>query len=134
MVYLIENSNYYKIGYTDDLFNRLSGYRTHNPTDVIVVDIIECAGKNEEKQLHNLLEKYKHRNKNKEVLNIWKDFKFKFHINVTFKNMTDIVDKNIYLTKENEKLREKTIYFENELERLSEKIEQYLKQKENYTI
>lgn len=40
MLYLIECSDYYKIGYASDIDRRLKQYNTHNP-DYVVIDIKE---------------------------------------------------------------------------------------------
>lgn len=46
MLYLIESSDYYKIGYASDIDRRLKQYNTHNP-DYIVLDIKEGDTKDE---------------------------------------------------------------------------------------
>jgi hypothetical protein len=46
MLYLIESSDYYKIGYARDIDRRLKQYNTHNP-DYIVIDIKEGDTKDE---------------------------------------------------------------------------------------
>jgi hypothetical protein len=46
MLYLIESSDYYKIGYASDIDRRLKQYNTHNP-DYIVLDIKEGNTKDE---------------------------------------------------------------------------------------
>ena len=40
MLYLIKSGNYYKIGYTDNIYNRLKEYRTHNP-DISLIGVKE---------------------------------------------------------------------------------------------
>lgn len=46
MLYLIESSDYYKIGYASDIDRRLKQYNTHNP-DYVVIDIKEGDTKDE---------------------------------------------------------------------------------------
>ena len=40
MLYLLESSDYYKIGYAKDLSKRLRSYSTHNP-DYRVIDVMD---------------------------------------------------------------------------------------------
>lgn len=61
MIYLLESSNYYKIGFTKDqdtLKKRLQSYKTHNP-EFTLVELFE-GDREEEKRLHNLCEKFRH--------------------------------------------------------------------------
>lgn len=46
MLYLIESSDYYKIGYASDIDRRLKQYNTHNP-DYVIIDIKEGDTKDE---------------------------------------------------------------------------------------
>ena len=57
MVYLIESTDSYKIGYTIDLSGRIKQYNTHNPV-IMVLDIIEGGTQYEESQLKSLLSEY----------------------------------------------------------------------------
>ena len=117
MVYLLENSGYYKIGFTEDLYNRLSAYRTNNPIDVIVIDVIEGLGQSEEKELHDLLKDYNYRNewyvKDKKVLDIWKNFKFHY--------------KNPYgsLSKEVKAYKELLVKYKEQIKELKEDLKKY---------
>ena len=56
MLYLIQLSNYLKIGYTNNLDKRLKHYETHNP-DYVVLYTREGSQSNEA-LLHNLLKNY----------------------------------------------------------------------------
>lgn len=76
MIYLIESSNYYKIGFTTDLDTRIKSYITANP-DFRLIDT-KIGSKQDETNLHKLCKKYKYKNewffKNEEILNIWNSF------------------------------------------------------------
>lgn len=58
MLYLIENENFYKIGYSNNVKNRMYTYKTHNP-DCDLVKVIEGTN-NDEKNLHKICEKYRY--------------------------------------------------------------------------
>lgn len=81
MVYLIESTDSYKIGYTIDLSGRIKQYNTHNPV-IMVLDIIEGGTQYEESQLKSLLSEYNIKGewfeKVPEVLKIWKHYKDSF--------------------------------------------------------
>ena len=57
MLYLIQSSNFLKIGYTSNLENRKKDYKTHNPDFKILAT--RKGTKKDESYLHKLLHKYK---------------------------------------------------------------------------
>lgn len=77
MLYLIKSNDYLKIGYTDNLKQRIKSYKTTNPS-FEVLDTMEGT-KNNEIKIHSLLKEYKYQTEwfyNKpEVLQVWNDFK-----------------------------------------------------------
>ena len=60
MLYLLESTNYFKIGYTTNIKSRLSTYKTHNP-DIKLIQTKDGT-KNDEKILHKICEKYRFNN------------------------------------------------------------------------
>lgn len=60
MLYLIEDGNYLKIGYTKDIKSRMKTYQTHNPTCVLLQTRKEI--KKDETTLHSLCEQYRFNN------------------------------------------------------------------------
>lgn len=77
MLYLIESSDYYKIGYCKDIETRMRSYRTHNP-DWLLIDVME-GDRTKEQFLHNLLKLYRYKlewfYKDDYILEFWKDIK-----------------------------------------------------------
>lgn len=77
MLYLIENENLYKIGYTANLKTRMSTYKTHNP-ECVLINTIEGSS-NDEKQLHKLCEEYRYSKewfyKNDDILELFNNYK-----------------------------------------------------------
>lgn len=77
MLYLIENENLYKIGYTTNIKSRMSTYKTHNP-ECVLINTIEGTS-NDEKNLHKLCEEYKHSKewfyKNDNILELFNNYK-----------------------------------------------------------
>ena len=76
MLYLIESSNYVKIGYAKDIVKRMRQYNTHNPEfNLIDVTNGELA---DETELHRKLKPYKYKNEwyyfDKEVVLIWLNY------------------------------------------------------------
>jgi hypothetical protein len=73
MLYLIESSDYYKIGYASDIDRRLKQYNTHNP-DYIVLDIKEGDTK-DEALLHRKCKEFRIKGewfeKCADVLDVW---------------------------------------------------------------
>lgn len=62
MLYLLESSDYYKIGYTlneETLEKRLKSYHTHNP-EFELVDLYE-GDKKEENKIHKLCKDFKYK-------------------------------------------------------------------------
>ena len=129
MVYLLENSGYYKIGSTQNLQTRLQSYKTNNPIDAIVLDIIELTGEIEENQLHQLLEKYKYRNewyiKDKNVIKIWNEFKSKNKPLLNSKQIQNLLEENKRLKKENNQLKNKIQEMESDYKKIEELNESY---------
>ena len=129
MVYLLENSGYYKVGSTQNLQTRLQSYKTNNPTNTVVLDIIELAGEIEENQLHQLLEKYKHRNewyiKDKNVIKIWNEFKSKNKPLLNSKQIQNLLEENKRLKKENNQLKNKIQEMESDYKKIEELNESY---------
>lgn len=129
MVYLLENSGYYKVGSTQNLQTRLSSYKTNNPTDAIVLDIIELAGEIEENQLHKLLEKYRHRNewyvKDKNVIKIWNEFKSENKPLLNSQQIKKLLEEDKQLKEENEQLKLKIQNMEDDYEKIEELKESY---------
>ena len=95
MLYLIESGNYYKIGITGNLKNRLKNYNTCNPDWKLISSRegnLIC-----EEALHKCFEKYWHRNewfhKNDEIPYIFNNFHFPFyektgkHLDVTINDL-----------------------------------------------
>lgn len=76
MIYLIESENYYKIGYTKDLNQRLKSYNTVNPDYVVL--LVEEGEISDETELHNLCKKFHYKlewfHKNPEIINIWNNY------------------------------------------------------------
>ena len=77
MLYLIKSQNYLKIGYTDNLKDRLRSYDIHNP-QYELLDI--CNGTiKDETAIHHLVEKYNYKSEwyyyNDEIIKIWKKCK-----------------------------------------------------------
>lgn len=76
MLYLIESSNYIKIGYAKDVDKRIKQYETHNPKfnliDATIGDLTDEA------ELHRNLKPYKYKNEwfyfNKDVIIIWLNY------------------------------------------------------------
>lgn len=60
MIYLMQNRDFFKIGYTDNLEGRLSSLQTSNP-ETILLAVIDGDIK-EEKLLHKKFEKYRYSN------------------------------------------------------------------------
>lgn len=129
MVYLLENSGYYKVGSTQNLQTRLQSYKTNNPTNTVVLDIIELAGEIEENQLHQLLEKYKHRNewyiKDKNVIKIWNEFKSKNKPLLNSQQIKKLLEENKQLKEENKQLKNKIQDMKNDYEKIEELKESY---------
>lgn len=77
MIYLIEQDNYYKIGYTSNLERRLKEYSTHN-INFKLIDTIE-GDKSFEDLLHKKFKHLKYNNewfhKNDEILEYFKNTK-----------------------------------------------------------
>lgn len=77
MIYLIEQDNFYKIGYTSNLERRLKEYSTHN-INFKLIDIIE-GDKSFEDLLHKKFKHLKYNNewfhKNDEILEYFKNTK-----------------------------------------------------------
>lgn len=77
MIYLIEQDNYYKIGYTSNLERRLKEYSTHN-INFKLIDTIE-GDKSFEDLLHKKFKHLKYNNewfhKNDEILKYFKNTK-----------------------------------------------------------
>ena len=86
MIYLIESSTYYKIGYAKDVNKRMKAYNTHNP-DFKLIDTLEGT-KEVENTLHKLCKNYQVKSewfhKKEEVLLIWDTYKkFSEYLNKT---------------------------------------------------
>ena len=77
MLYLIENENLYKIGYTANIKTRMGNYKTHNP-ECVLINTIEGSS-NDEKQLHKLCEEYRYSKewfyKNDNILELFNNYK-----------------------------------------------------------
>lgn len=73
MLYLIKSGDYIKIGFSNDVVNRMKSYKTCNP-DFEILDI-QTGSEYDEKRWHDLLLIYKHRGEwfhfNQEILNLW---------------------------------------------------------------
>lgn len=59
MLYLIESSGYYKIGYAKDISKRMKAYATHNP-GYVLIDFME-GSRGDELFLHNLCKRFRYR-------------------------------------------------------------------------
>lgn len=83
MIYLIESTQYYKIGFTKNINKRMKSYSTHNP-DYILIDSMDGT-KNEELFLHNLCKNFHYKlewyHKNDTILHIWNYYKNKIYDN-----------------------------------------------------
>lgn len=84
MLYLLESSDYYKIGYAKDLSKRLRSYSTHNP-DYRIIDVMD-GDRSQELFLHNLCRSYRYKlewfYKEDFILDIWNDYKKSYNADV----------------------------------------------------
>lgn len=103
MLYLIENENFYKIGYSTNVKSRMQTYKTHNP-DCNLINVIEGTN-NDEKNLHKICEKYRYSKewfyKNDDILKIFNNYKtiewnqwdeIKSNINTIINNIESKID------------------------------------------
>lgn len=76
MIYLIESGDYYKIGYTTNINQRLKSYITANPNFKLIET--KEGSKQDEKELHRLCKEFKFKNewfhKTEKLLEIWDNF------------------------------------------------------------
>lgn len=92
MLYLIKSSNYIKIGFTNNINNRMKAYNTCNP-DYELLDTVEGT-EEDESNFHNIISKYHYRGEwfyfNQEILDIWNStFGRKVFIKLTKENLTE---------------------------------------------
>lgn len=77
MIYLIESGEYYKIGYAQNVDDRMKTYNTHNP-NYKLIDAMPGT-RSDEAVLHELCAEYQNKlewfNKVPEILTIWKIYK-----------------------------------------------------------
>ena len=81
MLYLIEDGNYLKIGFTKDIKSRMKTYQTHNPTCVLLQT--KKGIKKDEATLHSLCESYRFNNE-------W--YYNVVEVKQTFENYISIID------------------------------------------
>lgn len=76
MLYLLESSGFYKIGYAENVEKRMIAYYTHNPN----VELLDQAlgTKEDEARLHKILDKYRYKGEwfyaFDEVIYVWLDY------------------------------------------------------------
>lgn len=90
MLYLIKSGDYIKIGFSDDVVNRMKSYKTCNP-DFQILDI-QIGSETDEKNWHERLLMYKYRGEwfhfNQKILELWNS-EYNKNIQVTLK--TDLL-------------------------------------------
>lgn len=96
MIYLIKSGNYFKIGYSENVEQRIKAYSTFNPDIEILA--IEEGTKNDEARLHTICEELHYRNEwfhyNEHIMTLWNTyFKAKQLLGVKIpKNETEVTE------------------------------------------
>lgn len=131
MLYLIEDRDYLKIGFTTDLEQRISSYKTTNCYAKLIDS--KPGSRLDEKALHLLCEQYHYNREwfynNDEVKNIWNNYKSNFYEN--FKEIDESNKKAINVLFKCKDLRCSKVY--QALQKQSSNIATY-KSKETYKL
>lgn len=76
MIYLIKDKDLFKVGFTDNIIQRMKAYNTHNPTAKLL-DVKE-GSREDESQLHTIFKEFHFKNEwfhyNDQVLIVWETY------------------------------------------------------------